>query len=63
MVVSEKAKRILHQFAVWTVDGVFWLSILVMAYVFVLVFLFTSFKIPSDSKPVQSNTAKQQKPP
>jgi hypothetical protein len=42
-VVSEKAKCILRRFADWTVDGVFWLSILAVVYVFVQVFLFVSF--------------------
>jgi signal peptidase I len=48
-VVSEKKQRFMRALGRWTVDGLYWLSILAVVYVCVQVFLFSSFKIPSDS--------------
>jgi signal peptidase I len=49
MVVSETAGKRLRRLGNWTVDVVFWLSMLAVAYVCVQVFLLASFRIPSDS--------------
>jgi signal peptidase I len=48
-VVNEKTKQILRRLVRWTVNILYWLSILAVAYVCVQVFLFASFRIPSDS--------------
>jgi signal peptidase I len=49
MVVSEKTKRILRRLVFRTIDGLYRLSILGAVFVCVQVFLFASFRIPSNS--------------
>jgi signal peptidase I len=49
MVVNETTKRVLRRLAGWTVNILYRLSILAVVYVCVQVFLFASFRIPSDS--------------